>query len=60
MLYSEAVFRSFVRAEAILKHADNPSLRVTVSMHNRDMKRRTLESIIKQSELTREQFLDLL
>ena len=35
-------------------------LRVTVPYHNRDLKPRTLVSIIEQSGLTVEEFLDLL
>jgi len=44
----------------ILKHPNNPRLRVTLPYHNRDLKRRTLESIVDQSGLTPEQFIDLL
>ena len=36
----------------ILKHPDQPILRVTVAFHNRDLKRRTLESIVEQSGLS--------
>jgi predicted RNA binding protein YcfA (HicA-like mRNA interferase family) len=35
-------------------------LRVTVPYHNKDLKTRTLASIIEQSGLTVEEFLDLL
>lgn len=41
----------------ILKHPNNATLRVTVPFHNRDLKRRTLESIVKQAGLSREEFL---
>jgi predicted RNA binding protein YcfA (HicA-like mRNA interferase family) len=44
----------------ILKHPDNPQLRVTLAYHNRDLKRRTLESIIEGAGLTHEEFIDLL
>ena len=44
----------------ILKHTQSPALRVIVPYHNRDLKRRTLESIIKQAGLTNEEFLELL
>ena len=44
----------------ILKHPEKPTLRVTVPFHNRDLKRGTLQSIIKQSGLTNEEFLRLL
>ena len=43
----------------ILKHAAKPAVRVTVPFHNRDLKRRTLESIIEQTGLTAEEFADL-
>lgn len=44
----------------VLKHPDKPHLRVTVPYHNKDLKRRTLSSIIEQSGLTIEQFVALL
>lgn len=44
----------------ILKHPDKPQLRVTLAYHNRDLKRRTLESIIEGSGLTHDEFIDLL
>jgi predicted RNA binding protein YcfA (HicA-like mRNA interferase family) len=44
----------------VLKHADRPGLRVTIPYHNRDLKRRTVASIIEQSGLTHEQFAHLL
>ncbi len=44
----------------VLKHTDKPGRRVTVPYHNRDLKRRTVASIIDQSGLTPEQFADLL
>jgi len=44
----------------ILKHPNNPQLRVTVPYHNKDLKRRTLSSIIEQAGLTTQQFVDLL
>jgi predicted RNA binding protein YcfA (HicA-like mRNA interferase family) len=44
----------------ILKHSDKPGFRVTVAYHNRDLKRRTLESIIEQAGLTAEEFLEYL
>jgi len=34
--------------------------RVTVAYHNRDLKRKTLTSIIEQSGLSVEEFIDLL
>jgi predicted RNA binding protein YcfA (HicA-like mRNA interferase family) len=44
----------------ILKHPLQPTLRVTVPFHNRDLKRGTLQSIIKQAGFTNEEFLELL
>ena len=44
----------------ILKHPDRPNLRVTVAFHNRDLKRRTLESIVEQSSLSVEEFIKFL
>jgi len=44
----------------ILKHPSKPTLRVTVPLHNRDLKRGTLLSIIKQTGLTNEEFEKLL
>ncbi len=44
----------------ILKHPGKPGSRVTLPYHNRDLKRRTLESILDQAGLTHEDFLELL
>ncbi|MBM4122899.1 MAG: addiction module toxin, HicA family [Nitrospira sp.] len=44
----------------ILKHPDKPTLRVSVAYHNKDLKRRTQESIIEQAGLTAEEFLQFL
>jgi predicted RNA binding protein YcfA (HicA-like mRNA interferase family) len=44
----------------ILKHSTNPQLRVTVPFHNRDLKRRTLESILDQAGLSQDQLRNLL
>ena len=44
----------------VLKHADKPHLRVTLAFHDKDLKRRTLSSIIDQTELSPEEFLKLL
>ncbi len=43
----------------VLKHPDKPGVRVTLAWHNKDLKRRTLVSIIEQSGYTVEEFLDL-
>jgi predicted RNA binding protein YcfA (HicA-like mRNA interferase family) len=40
----------------ILKHPDKPGRRVTVAYHNKELKRRTQESIIEQAGLTAEEF----
>lgn len=42
------------------KHADKPGTIVTVAVHARDLKRKTLASIIKQAGMTREEFLGFL
>jgi predicted RNA binding protein YcfA (HicA-like mRNA interferase family) len=44
----------------ILNHPAKPTLRVTVPFHNRDLKRGTLQSIVKQAGFTNEAFLKLL
>lgn len=44
----------------ILKNSKNPKLRVVVPFHNRDLKKGTLQSIVKQAGFTDEEFLKLL
>jgi predicted RNA binding protein YcfA (HicA-like mRNA interferase family) len=44
----------------ILKHPSKPELRVTVAMHNKDLKRKTLATIIDQAGYTPEEFIELL
>ena len=44
----------------VLKHPEKPALRVTLPYHNRDLKRRTLTSIIEQAGMTVEEFIRLL
>jgi predicted RNA binding protein YcfA (HicA-like mRNA interferase family) len=44
----------------VLKHPEKPTLRVTVPYHNKDLKRRTLASIIEQSGMTVDEFIRLL
>ena len=44
----------------ILKHPGRLGVRVTLPYHNRDLKRRTLESILDQAGLTSDEFLKLL
>lgn len=43
----------------IMKHPDRP-LRVTVPVHNRDLKRGTLSAIIKASGLSLDEFIGFL
>jgi predicted RNA binding protein YcfA (HicA-like mRNA interferase family) len=47
-------------AHYVLKHPDKPTLRVTVPYHNKDLKRRTLASIIEQAGMTVDEFIQLL
>jgi len=44
----------------VLKHSSKPEMRVTVPYHNKDLKRRTLASIIDQAGMTTEAFIELL
>ena len=44
----------------VLKHPDKPTLRVTVPHHNKDLKRRTLASIIEQAGMTVDELIRLL
>jgi predicted RNA binding protein YcfA (HicA-like mRNA interferase family) len=44
----------------VLRHPDAPSRRVTVAYHNKDLKRRTLESIVDQTGLSVDEFLRFL
>ena len=44
----------------ILKHSDQPALRVTVPFHNKDLKRETLLAIIEEAGLTSDGFMELL
>ena len=43
-----------------LKHPDRPRLRVTVAWHNKELKRKTLATIIEQAGYMVEEFIDLL
>lgn len=43
-----------------LAHPDRPGLRVTVAYHNKDLKPKTLRSLIRQAGLTVDEFLDFL
>jgi predicted RNA binding protein YcfA (HicA-like mRNA interferase family) len=44
----------------VLKHPTKLTLRVTIPFHNRDLKRGTLQSIVRQAGFTNEEFLKLL
>jgi predicted RNA binding protein YcfA (HicA-like mRNA interferase family) len=44
----------------VLKHPDKPALRVTLPYHNKDLKRRTLASIIEQAGMNVDEFIRLL
>ena len=43
-----------------LKHPGKPGLLITLAYHNKDLKRKTLKSILEQADLTAEEFLELL
>jgi predicted RNA binding protein YcfA (HicA-like mRNA interferase family) len=47
-------------SHCILKHPHNPARRVTLAYHNRNLKRKTLASIIEQTGLTDGEFIELL
>ncbi len=44
----------------ILKHPEKPLLRVVVPYHNRDLKRGTLHSIVREAGFAEQDFLKLL
>ena len=44
----------------ILRHPDKPELRVTIPIHNTDLKRKTLANIIEQAGYTPDKFLKVL
>lgn len=43
-----------------LRHPDNPILRVTIPFQRRDLSPKTLKSILKQANLSIDEFIDLL
>ncbi|MBL7062557.1 MAG: type II toxin-antitoxin system HicA family toxin [Dehalococcoidia bacterium] len=47
-------------SHARLFHKDKPELRVTLPVHTKDLPERTLRRILKQADLTEEEFLTLL
>lgn len=54
------VLRRVTGSHYRLSRPDEPTRWVVVAYHNRDLKPKTLRSIIKQAGLTDEEFLDLL
>lgn len=42
-----------------LRHLDNSDLRITIPFHKKDLSPKTLKSIIKQAQITVEDFLNL-
>ncbi len=47
-------------SHARLLHPNRPELRVTVARHKKDLPPKTLTRILKQADLTRERFRELL
>jgi len=47
-------------SHARLKHATKKYIRVTIPIHNKDLPDRTLRRILKQADLSEEEFLNLL
>jgi len=47
-------------SHAQLRNKDDPKLRVTIPIHNKDIPKRTLTSIIRQAGLTIDKFLEYL
>ncbi|MCK4723176.1 MAG: type II toxin-antitoxin system HicA family toxin [Dehalococcoidia bacterium] len=47
-------------SHARLFHQSRSELRVTIPTHNKDLPEKTLRGILKQADLTEEEFLDLL
>ncbi len=43
-----------------LRHVNNPALRVTIPFHRHDLTLKTLKSILKQANLTVDEFIKLL
>ncbi|HEY6332725.1 MAG TPA: type II toxin-antitoxin system HicA family toxin [Blastocatellia bacterium] len=44
----------------ILEHPQKPNVRITLPFHNKDLKRRTLASIIEQAGYTPEEFIKMI
>ncbi len=49
-----------VGSHVSLRHRTDLALRVTVPMHNRDMKEGTLRGILRQADVSPEEFMALL
>ena len=47
-------------SHAILRHGTDASLRVTVPMHARDLKRGTLRAVVRSAGMSVEEFVNLL
>jgi predicted RNA binding protein YcfA (HicA-like mRNA interferase family) len=47
-------------SHARLLHKTRPNLRVTVPIHSKDIPKGTLFRILKQANLTKEEFIDLM
>jgi predicted RNA binding protein YcfA (HicA-like mRNA interferase family) len=47
-------------SHARLFHRTRPELKVTVPVHNKDLPERTLRAILKQADLSDDEFLNLL
>jgi len=47
-------------SHARLLHKSKAELRITVPIHNKDLPEKTLRRILKQADLTEEEFLELL
>jgi predicted RNA binding protein YcfA (HicA-like mRNA interferase family) len=69
-LKSQEVIQALIKAgfyirrqkgsHARLFHRQRPDLKITVPVHNRDIPENTLKRILKQAELTEQDFLKLL
>ena len=45
---------------AVMKHKADPTLRVTIVLHGKELKKGTLLNILRQANLTKEEFAKLL
>jgi predicted RNA binding protein YcfA (HicA-like mRNA interferase family) len=60
--FKRAHFNEYHRSGSHIqfRHLDNLALRITIPFHKKDLSPKTLKSILKQANLTVEQFIDLL